>query len=88
MPMVIRLPSAPREYGTTWANQYTKTIEQEFQNIWNDIARLDQYVLPAYTTAEKVTLTNIQTGSIIFDTTLQKMCVYTNGGWETVTSAP
>lgn len=88
MPMVIRLPSPPREYGTTWANQYTKMIEVEFQQIWNDIALLNQGVLNNYTTAEKVALTNVKEGTMIFDTTLQKACVYTSGGWETITSVP
>ena len=40
---------------------------------------------PAYTTAQKNALV-VNPGALVFDTTLQKLCVYTSGGWQTITS--
>lgn len=41
---------------------------------------------PTYTTSQKNALV-VNPGALVFDTTLQKLCVYTATGWETVTSA-
>lgn len=40
---------------------------------------------PNYTTTQK-NLLSVGTGAIVFDTTLQKLCVYTATGWQTITS--
>lgn len=40
---------------------------------------------PPYTTAQKLALV-VNPGALVFDTTLQKLCVYTAGGWQTITS--
>lgn len=51
-----------------------------------DIANLAQLATaPNYTTAQKNAL-SVLTGAIVFDTTLQKLCVYTATGWQTITS--
>jgi len=50
------------------------------------VANLAQVALaPNYTTAQKNAL-SVNTGALVFDTTLQKLCVYTATGWQTVTS--
>jgi hypothetical protein len=50
------------------------------------IANLAQIAnAPTYTTSQKNALV-VNPGAIVFDTTLQKLCVYTATGWETVTS--
>jgi len=50
------------------------------------IANLNQITTaPNYTTVQKNALT-ASTGALVFDTTLQKLCVYTSGGWQTITS--
>jgi hypothetical protein len=50
------------------------------------IANLAQITTaPNYTTAQKNALT-VTTGAVVFDTTLQKLCVYTATGWQTITS--
>jgi hypothetical protein len=50
------------------------------------VANLAQVALaPNYTTVQKNAL-SVNTGALVFDTTLQKLCVYTATGWETVTS--
>ena len=40
---------------------------------------------PSYTTSNKNAL-SVTPGAIVFDTTLQKLCVYTATGWQTITS--
>lgn len=50
------------------------------------IANLAQAINPpTVTTAEKNAL-SVSPGALVFDTTLQKLCVYTASGWETVMS--
>lgn len=44
------------------------------------------FIAPNVTTAQKLNVVSETTGIIVFDTDLQKLCVYTSGGWETVTS--
>ena len=44
-------------------------------------------VFPGYTTAQKLALTGLQPGSVVFDTTLGKLSLFTGGGWQTITSA-
>jgi hypothetical protein len=43
--------------------------------------------IPTFTTTEKNAISSPPAGSIIFDTTLGKMCVYTGSAWQTVTSS-
>jgi hypothetical protein len=50
------------------------------------VANLAQVaIVPNYTTSQKNAL-SVNTGALVFDTTLQKLCVYTASGWQTVTS--
>lgn len=53
-----------------------------------EIQSTTQSVLfPRVTTAQKSAISGVTGGMVVFDTTLQKLCVYTNGGWETITSS-
>lgn len=45
------------------------------------------FIAPNVTTVQKNAITGAAIGQIVFDTTLQKLCVYTATGWQTVTSA-
>ena len=45
------------------------------------------FVAPNATTTQKNAITGAARGQVLFDTTLQKLCVYTATGWQTVTSA-
>jgi hypothetical protein len=45
------------------------------------------FVAPNATTVQKNAITGAAIGQVLFDTTLQKLCVYTSTGWQTVTSA-
>jgi hypothetical protein len=42
--------------------------------------------LPTFTTTEKNAIASPVAGSLIFDTTLGKICVYTGSAWQTITS--
>lgn len=45
------------------------------------------FVAPNATTTQKNAITGAAIGQVLFDTTLQKLCVYTATGWQTMTSA-
>ena len=45
------------------------------------------FIAPNATTTQKNAITGAAIGQVLFDTTLQKLCVYTSIGWQTVTSA-
>lgn len=44
-------------------------------------------LLPRMTTTEKNAISSPATGLVVYDTTLNKLCVYTGAAWQTVTSA-
>jgi len=45
------------------------------------------FLPPVMTTAQKNAISSPATGLIVYDTTLNKLCVYTGAAWETITSA-
>lgn len=45
------------------------------------------FIAPNATTTQKNAITGAAIGQVLFDTTLQNLCVYTSTGWKTVTSA-
>ena len=45
------------------------------------------FLPPRMTTAEKTGITSLVAGLIVYDATLNKLCVYTGTVWETITSA-
>ena len=45
-------------------------------------------LLPRMTTAQKIAISGAATGLLVFDTTLDKLCIRTSTGWQTITSAP
>ena len=44
------------------------------------------FLAPRMTTVQKNAITTPATGLMVYDTTLNKVCVYTGAGWETMTS--
>jgi hypothetical protein len=44
-------------------------------------------LLPRMTSAQKNAISSPPNGSIVYDTDLNKLCVYTGSAWETITSA-
>ena len=45
------------------------------------------FLPPRLTTTQKNAISSPATGLIVYDTTLNKLCVYTGSAWETITSA-
>jgi hypothetical protein len=78
------LPNPPAQYDPQYLRQLIRVIETYFSqldsNTFNGIAATKQV-----TTAEKNALTP-SAGWVVFDTTLDKLCVYSGSAWETVTS--
>ena len=44
------------------------------------------FTFPVFTTTEKTAIVSPNTGAVVFDTTLGKLCVYNGTAWQTVTS--
>lgn len=82
---MIRLPNPPGEYNRSWANQYTRDLETAISQLQSQIQQLMKEVLPNYTTAEKTSL-DATAGQQVWDTTLNKACVFNGTTWETITS--
>ena len=45
------------------------------------------FIAPNVTTAQKNAITGASEGLVVFDTDLQKLCVYTSTGWQTISSS-
>ncbi len=45
------------------------------------------FLPPRMTTAQKNAISSPATGLMVYDTTLNKLCVYTGSAWETITSS-
>ena len=43
-------------------------------------------VFPSYTTTQKLALTGLVGGSVVFESTLNKLSLFTGGGWQTIIS--
>ncbi len=93
-----RLPDAPREYDVAYMRDFIGVLELYFNKLDSptpniaDSYTADEFIggafsgsAKSYTTAEKTALTADE-GTIIYDTDLDKLCVKTAGGWQTVTS--
>lgn len=78
-----RLPIPPAE-------GYQKQLNARLYELLNGIISRLNFLLdgraPVVTTTEKNALTAYD-GMVVFDTTLNKLCVYTGSAWETITSS-
>jgi len=45
-------------------------------------------LFPRMTTTQKIAIAAPDDGLVVYDTTLNKLCVRANGAWETITSVP
>ena len=45
------------------------------------------FLPPVMTTAQKTAITSPPAGLVVYDSTLNKLCVYTGSSWETITSS-
>lgn len=80
---MARLPNPPDEYNRSWANQYSRVLEDVILQLQTKQMEVE---LPNYTTAQKEALTN-RAGLMVYDTTLGKSCINTGSGWETISSS-
>lgn len=92
------LPNPPSQYDPQYLRQVIRVLETYFSQLDSRAANnaqqysADRFVggtfegafLPL-TTTEKNLITPAA-GTVIYDTTLDKLCVYTPTGWETITS--
>lgn len=92
------LPNPPMEYDPQYIRQMIRVLETYFSQLDSRAANnAEQYsanrfvggtfegAFPSLTTTEKNLLTPVP-GTVIYDATLDKLCVYTPTGWETITS--
>lgn len=90
-----QLPLAPLTYDMLYFRDLVRTIAIYFSQLDSFTPnQAESYtadffygvmVAKNYTTAEKTALTPAK-GWVVFDTTLNKLCVYTGAAWETITS--
>jgi hypothetical protein len=89
------LPNPPAQYDSQYLRQVVRVIETYFSQLDSNTPNYAQsYTADTFngiaatkqvTTAEKNALTP-SAGWVVFDTTLDKLCVYSGSAWETVTS--
>lgn len=91
------IPNPPNEWDAQYMRQVIRVIETFFSQLSSRAANnAEQYTADRFiggtvkfknvTTAEKTALV-VDAGTVVFDTTLGKLCVYTGVGWQTITSA-
>jgi hypothetical protein len=72
---------------STYGGAYLNTATPQASAILQADSTTQGFLPPRLTTAQKVTLAaTAATGLMIYDTNLNKLCVYTGAGWETITS--
>jgi hypothetical protein len=92
------LPNPPLEYDPQYVRQLIRVLETYFSQLdsktpnYAQSYRADNFYGGAFsgyaqnvTTTEKNALTAVA-GQIVFDTTLDKLCVYSGIAWQTITS--
>ena len=65
-------------------------LTQEVTSLRDQVGNVDAtgvLYYPRYTTAERDALSTVSTGGTIYNTSLDKLQVYTGSSWETITSA-
>lgn len=86
------LPNPPAGYDSQYFRALLKALEVYFARFDAGADnQADTYTAKAYryegiTTAERLTLTP-PAGTVVFDSDLKKLCLYTGTGWQTITSA-
>lgn len=89
------LPQPPAEYDPQHIRQFIRVLENYFSQLDSRTPNFaESYTADTFngiaatknvTTTEKNALTP-SAGWVVFDTTLDKLCVYTGSAWQTVTS--
>jgi hypothetical protein len=89
------LPNPPPEYDPHYIRQFIRVLETYFSQLDSNTPNFaDSYTANTFsgifaarqvTTAAKNALA-AQAGWVVFDTDLDKLCVYNGTSWETITS--
>jgi hypothetical protein len=77
------------EYDSNDYTNYDRTNNRYNFVVGGNVgAQITQYgvVSPSFTTVQKNAISGPLTGTVLFDTTLGKLCVYTGSAWQTITS--
>jgi len=72
-------------YKTGETDAYVDDVDADLNNIIREINRGFRPL--QVTTAQRDALTNIYNGLVVYNTTTNKINIYTIGGWEEVTSS-
>ena len=78
-----RLPIPPSD---TYQRNLNVRLYEVIRDLTSQVTALIDGHTRVVTTTEKNALTAFD-GMVVFDTTLNKLCVYTGSSWETITSA-
>ena len=89
------LPNPPSQYDAQYLRQVIRVLETYFSQLDSRAANnAEKYTADTFdgilatrrvTTTEKNALAP-EAGWVVFDTTLDKLCVYNGAAWETITS--
>ena len=90
------LPNPAGDYDPQYMRQLIRALEIYFSQLDSNTPNNAQKytatnfvwspVVTNYTTAQKNALKGVLAGTLVFDTTLNKLCVYAGTAWQTVTS--
>jgi hypothetical protein len=92
------LPNPPAEYDPQYFRQFIRVLELYFSQLDSNTPNMAQSYratdfLGGYFTGAFQNLTTTEknasiavAGQVVFDTTLDKLCVYNGATWETITS--
>jgi hypothetical protein len=90
------LPMPPADYNPQYIKELVRALELYFSQMDSNTPNYaDSYTATAFygmpvaanvTTAQRTALT-VQAGSVVFDTNLKKLCLYTGTAWQVITSA-
>ncbi len=83
--MIDTNPRLPHIGSPDYQKQLNARLYELLRQMAQDINSISAGNVPQVTTTEKGALTP-RAGTIVFDTTLSKACVYSGSAWQTITS--
>ena len=63
------------------------TLTPDASSVADMVSTTKGFLPPRMTTTQKNAISTPATGLVVYDSTLNKLCVYTGASWETVTSS-
>ena len=86
------LPNPGKEWDQQYMRQVIRVLEIYFNQLESSTPNFaesytaDRLILNGKTTAEKLDLPDVLPGTVIYDKTLKKLCLYNGTAWQTITS--